>query len=68
MATAMMIDNAMAPPELPVPGVASNASAGEINNPTSYCQFGWMLQQTKRPGEPLQPICEAPRGGMPAHP
>jgi hypothetical protein len=55
----MMIDSAMAPPELPVPGVASNASAGEIKIPPSSCQCGWMLHQTKRPGEPLQPL---PRG------
>ena len=47
MATAMMMDSAIAPPEPPVPGVASNASAGEINIPISqsqsvgiYCEHG----------------------------
>ncbi len=38
IATAMMIDSAMAPPELPVPGVPLNAYAGEIKIPTSYSQ------------------------------
>jgi len=57
----MMIDNAMAPPELPVPTVASNASACDINIPPSYSQCGRMLLQTKRPREPLQPIGEIPR-------
>ena len=60
----MMIDNAMAPPELPVPSVASNASACDINIPPSYSQCGRMLLQTKRPRESLQPIGEVPLGDM----
>jgi hypothetical protein len=52
----MMIDSAIAPPELPVPGVPSDASACEIIILTSYNQCGGMLLETKRPDEPLQPI------------
>jgi hypothetical protein len=43
MATPRIIDTAIAPPELPVPVVELNASAGEINIPTSYRQCGRML-------------------------
>ena len=68
MATTKMIDSAMAPPELPVPGVPLNASACENNIPTSHDQCGGMLLKTTRPGEPLPPIGGVPLGDMPAHP
>ena len=60
MATAMMIDSAMAPPEPPVPGVPLNANACEITISTSYDPRGGMLPKTTRPGEPDQPTGKVP--------
>ena len=65
MATAMMMDSAIAPPEPPVPGVASNASAGEINIPISqsqsagsYCEHGRVASRCSGPADRH---CRGPR-------
>ena len=64
IATAMMIDSAMAPPELPVPGVASNANAGEINIPNFRSQSAAMPARARPCGKPIQSVGEVLQGGI----